>query len=71
MIRWPIIDREPVQLPILGGYELALWETLIELADLRPQEWTLIGRRSDVAEQHASRRATTIWMSRAWRDTQW
>ena len=43
MIRWPIIDREPVQLPTLAGYEFALWETLLELADLRPQEWTLIG----------------------------
>ena len=71
MIRWPVIIREPLQLPILDGYELALWETLIELADLRPQEWTLIERRSDVAEQYASRRPTTIWMSRAWRDTQW
>ena len=43
MIRWPIIDREPVQLPILAGFEFTLWETLLELADLRPQEWTLIG----------------------------
>jgi len=43
VIRWPIIDREPVQLPTLAGYEFALWETLLELADLRPQEWTLIG----------------------------
>ena len=43
MIGWPTINREPVELPPLGGYGLALWETLIELADLRPREWTLIG----------------------------
>lgn len=43
MIRWPVLDREPVRLPILAGYEHSLWETLLELADLRPQEWTLIG----------------------------
>ena len=28
---------------MLVGYGLTLWETLIELADLRPGEWTLIG----------------------------
>ena len=43
MIRWPEINREPVQLPMIAGYGLELWETLIELADLRPGEWTLIG----------------------------
>ena len=43
MIPWPILNREPVRLPILAGYEYSLWETLFELADLRPQEWTLIG----------------------------
>ena len=43
MIRWSVLDREPVQLPILAGYEHSLWETLLELADLRPQRWTLIG----------------------------
>ena len=30
-------------MPILAGYKFTLWETLLELADLRPQEWTLIG----------------------------
>jgi len=43
VIRWPVLHREPVQLPILAGYEFTLWETLLELGDLRPQEWTLIG----------------------------
>ena len=28
---------------MIAGYGPALWETLIELADLRPGEWTLIG----------------------------
>ena len=43
MIRWPQVDRQPVRLPMIAGYGPALWETLIELADLRPGEWTLIG----------------------------
>lgn len=43
MSQWPVLDRAPVELPILGDYEHALWNTLLELSDLRPQEWTLIG----------------------------
>lgn len=42
MTRWPTINREPVRLPNLAGYEFAIWETLLELADLH-QDWTLIG----------------------------
>lgn len=43
MTGWPIIDREPVRLPTLPGHDDLLWATLIELSDLRPGEWTLIG----------------------------
>ena len=43
MSQWPVLDRTPVELPTLGDFELALWETLLELAELRPREWTLIG----------------------------
>jgi len=41
--QWPVLVRAPVELPTLGDHELTLWETLLELAELRPQEWTLIG----------------------------
>ena len=30
-------------MPLLAGYEHSLWETLLELSDLRQREWTLIG----------------------------
>ena len=43
MNHWPVLDRVPVELPILDDYEYALWDTLLELSDLRPQEWILIG----------------------------
>ena len=43
MSRWPVLDRTPVELPTLGIQENALWHALLELADLRPREWTLIG----------------------------
>ena len=40
---WPIVEREPVQLPTLTGHDAGLWDTLIELSDARPAEWTLVG----------------------------
>lgn len=43
MTGWPIVDREPVRLPTLPGQDDLLWATLVELTDLRPGEWTLIG----------------------------
>lgn len=43
MSQWPVIYRTPVELPTLRDYEHTLWEVLLELADLRPREWTLIG----------------------------
>ena len=43
MTIWPIIDRAPVQLPILPGHDDGLWSALIELCELRPGEWTLVG----------------------------
>ena len=43
MTGWPIVDREPVRLPTLPGHDDLLWATLVELTDLRPGEWTLIG----------------------------
>ncbi|WP_420613882.1 hypothetical protein [Candidatus Spongiisocius sp.] len=43
MSRWPVLDRAPVELPTLDDHEYTFWDTLLELADLRPREWTLIG----------------------------
>ncbi len=43
MTSWPVLDREPVLLPTLPGHDDALWSALIELSELRPGEWTLVG----------------------------
>lgn len=40
---FPIVDREPVRTPTLAGHDDELWDTLIELSEMRPGEWTLIG----------------------------
>lgn len=40
---WEVIEREPLVLPATSQHEADLWETLIELTKLRPNEWTLIG----------------------------
>ena len=40
---FPIVDRDPLRLPTLAGHDDELWDTLIELGELRPGEWTLIG----------------------------
>ncbi len=43
MSGWPTVDQEPVRLPTLPGHDDELWAALIELSELRPGEWTLIG----------------------------
>jgi hypothetical protein len=43
MSSWPTVDRQPVRLPTLPGHDDELWAALIELSELRPGEWTLIG----------------------------
>jgi len=43
MTVWPIVDRDSLSLPTLPGHDDALWDTLIELTEMRPGEWTLIG----------------------------
>ena len=43
MKEWTVLEREPVELPVLAGHDHALWHTLLELADLQPRVWTLIG----------------------------
>ncbi|MCP4966053.1 MAG: hypothetical protein GY926_12560 [bacterium] len=43
MSGWPIVDRDPVRLPTLPGHDDELWSALIELSELRPGEWTLVG----------------------------
>ena len=43
MNRRPELQRPPVELPSYPGYNDALWETLLELANAEMQEWTLIG----------------------------
>ena len=40
---WPVLAREPLRLPALPGYDADLWSALIELTEVRPGEWTLIG----------------------------
>lgn len=40
---FPAVDREPVRLPTLAGHDDELWDTLIELSEVRPGEWTLNG----------------------------
>lgn len=43
MSAWPLIDREPVRLSTLPGHDEQLWDILLELSELRPGEWTLVG----------------------------
>ncbi len=43
MTIWPTVDCDSLPLPTLPGHDDALWETLIELSELRPCEWTLVG----------------------------
>ncbi len=43
MSSWPVLDREGIQLPALPGHDDQLWVALIELSELRPGEWTLVG----------------------------
>ncbi len=43
MTTWPTVDLDSLLLPTLPGHDDALWDTLIELTELRPGEWTLIG----------------------------
>lgn len=43
MSSWPTVDRDPVRLPTLPGRDDELWLALIELSELRPGEWTLVG----------------------------
>lgn len=38
-----VIDREPIELPVLPGIEDALWLALLEFAEVQPNNWTLIG----------------------------
>ena len=38
-----VIEREPIELPVLPGIEEALWLALLELAEVQPDNWTLIG----------------------------
>lgn len=40
---WPVLERESVVLRALPGLADELWDTLIELTELRPGEWTLVG----------------------------
>lgn len=40
---FPIIERDPVRLSTLAGHDNELWDTLIELGEIRPGDWTLIG----------------------------
>ena len=39
----PRLVRAPVPLPVGGGYDEALWGTLLELSAAPVHDWTLIG----------------------------
>lgn len=43
MSRWPIIEIEPIPLPVLAGHDEEMWSALIELSAVRAGEWTLVG----------------------------
>jgi len=43
MSSWPVVDTDPVELPTLPGHDDGLWQALVELSELRPGEWSLIG----------------------------
>jgi len=40
---WPVIKRADVELPTPSEQAKAIWSTLIELTEIRPGSWTLIG----------------------------
>ena len=44
MSAWPTVERASLLLPTLPGHDDALWDTLIELTELRPGEWELLRR---------------------------
>ena len=43
MTPWPVVQREALLLPTLQGHHDELWDVLIELTELQPDAWTLIG----------------------------
>lgn len=43
MKEWPVLEREPVELPVLTGHKHTLWHALVETVDQRPRAWTLMG----------------------------
>lgn len=43
MTRRVVIDRAPVELPVLSGVDEQLWLALIELTEIEGPTWTLIG----------------------------
>jgi hypothetical protein len=62
--RWPFTDERVAHrrarsllLPTLPGHDDALWDTLSELTELRPGEWTLIG--GQMVYLHAIEHAAT------------
>lgn len=40
---WPFVERDPIELPVLVGQSQEMWEALVELSEVRPGEWTLVG----------------------------
>ncbi len=57
MTVWPTVERASLLLPTLPGHDDDLWDTLIELTELRPGEWTLIG--GQMVYLHAIEHAAT------------
>ncbi len=39
----PMVDREPVMLPVLAPVHEAMWAVLCDLADRHPADWVLVG----------------------------
>ncbi len=40
---WPVVHRNPVNLPARSGFDDELWQVMLTLADELPERWTLIG----------------------------
>ncbi|KAA0232180.1 MAG: hypothetical protein JJLCMIEE_03610 [Acidimicrobiales bacterium] len=41
--RFPLVDRQPLRLPLLDKRASGMWHTLCDLSEVRPGGWSLIG----------------------------
>lgn len=62
MTEWPVVDREPVELPRYPDQSRQLWETLVELTEVRPGEWTLVGGQMVSSTRRNRQRARLVFL---------